>query len=186
MQFGLIIRKSFIALADTYGVNIESNRIGFYDILKACCAAVSTDYPVEHLVYTSSFTFYGTNKKILYSNDDKIDNPGSLYITTKKSNTLTAHTYTKPAASSSLATKLSIWVLMVPSAGRGRPHRDWCEGRTHKVSLQETKATCVCQLQRYPTAKPSRCYLQRFASGFAHSRNQRKTEEPETIKNRLC
>ena len=69
---------------------IESNLIGFYNILEACRA-----YPVEHLVYASSSSVYGTNKKIPYSTDDKVDNPVSLYAATKKSNELMAHAYSK-------------------------------------------------------------------------------------------
>ena len=76
-------------------VYIESNIIGFYNILEACRATMSTDHPVEHLVYASSSSVYGTNKKIPYSTDDKVDNPVSLYAATKKSNELMAHAYSK-------------------------------------------------------------------------------------------
>lgn len=76
-------------------VYIESNLIGFYNILEACRATMSTDHPVEHLVYASSSSVYGTNKKIPYSIDDKVDNPVSLYAATKKSNELMAHAYSK-------------------------------------------------------------------------------------------
>ena len=76
-------------------VYIESNLIGFYNILEACRATMSTDHPVEHLVYASSSSVYGTNKKIPYSTDDKVDNPVSLYAATKKSNELMAHAYSK-------------------------------------------------------------------------------------------
>ena len=71
-------------------VYIESNIIGFYNILEAC-----RHYPVEHLVYASSSSVYGTNKKIPYSTEDKVDNPVSLYAATKKSNELMAHAYSK-------------------------------------------------------------------------------------------
>ena len=71
-------------------VYIESNIIGFYNILEAC-----RKYPVEHLVYASSSSVYGTNKKIPYSTEDKVDNPVSLYAATKKSNELFAHSYSK-------------------------------------------------------------------------------------------
>ena len=77
------------------GVYIESNIIGFYNILEACRASMKTDSPVEHLVYASSSSVYGTNKKIPYSTDDKVDNPVSLYAATKKSNELMAHSYSK-------------------------------------------------------------------------------------------
>ena len=76
-------------------VYIESNLIGFYNILEACRGTMATDYPVEHLVYASSSSVYGTNKKIPYSTDDKVDNPVSLYAATKKSNELMAHAYSK-------------------------------------------------------------------------------------------
>ena len=69
---------------------IESNLIGFYNILEAC-----RHHPVEHLVYASSSSVYGSNKKIPYSTDDKVDNPVSLYAATKKSNELLAHAYSK-------------------------------------------------------------------------------------------
>ncbi len=71
-------------------VYIESNLIGFYNILEAC-----RNYPVEHLVYASSSSVYGSNKKVPYSTDDKVDNPVSLYAATKKSNELLAHSYSK-------------------------------------------------------------------------------------------
>lgn len=69
---------------------IEANIIGFYNILEAC-----RHYEVEHLVYASSSSVYGSNKKIPYSTDDKVDNPVSLYAATKKSNELFAHAYSK-------------------------------------------------------------------------------------------
>ncbi|MBQ4392003.1 MAG: GDP-mannose 4,6-dehydratase [Prevotella sp.] len=69
---------------------IQSNLIGFYNILEAC-----RHWPVEHLVYASSSSVYGSNKKVPYSTDDKVDNPVSLYAATKKSNELMAHAYSK-------------------------------------------------------------------------------------------
>ena len=72
---------------DTY---IKSNIIGFYNILEAC-----RNNPVEHLVYASSSSVYGSNKKVPYSTEDKVDNPVSLYAATKKSNELFAHSYSK-------------------------------------------------------------------------------------------
>ena len=71
-------------------VYIESNIIGFYNILEAC-----RHYPVKHLVYASSSSVYGGNKKVPFSTDDKVDNPVSLYAATKKSNELLAHAYSK-------------------------------------------------------------------------------------------
>jgi len=69
---------------------IQSNLIGFYNILECC-----RHYPVEHLVYASSSSVYGSNPKVPYSTDDKVDNPISLYAATKKSNELMAHCYSK-------------------------------------------------------------------------------------------
>ena len=69
---------------------IESNLVGFFNILEAC-----RNHPVEHLVYASSSSVYGSNKKVPYSTDDKVDNPVSLYAATKKSNELMAHAYSK-------------------------------------------------------------------------------------------
>lgn len=69
---------------------INSNIIGFYNILEAC-----RHYPVEHLVYASSSSVYGGNKKVPFATDDKVDNPVSLYAATKKSNELLAHAYSK-------------------------------------------------------------------------------------------
>ena len=75
---------------------IESNLIGFYNILEACRHSYDEgNTPVEHLVYASSSSVYGSNKKVPYSTDDKVDNPVSLYAATKKSNELMAHAYAK-------------------------------------------------------------------------------------------
>ena len=71
-------------------VYMESNVIGFYNVLEAC-----RHHPVKHLVYASSSSVYGSNKKIPYSTEDKVDNPVSLYAATKKSNELMAHAYSK-------------------------------------------------------------------------------------------
>ena len=77
-------------------VYIESNLIGFYNILEACRHSYDNGQAgVEHLVYASSSSVYGTNEKIPYSTDDKVDNPVSLYAATKKSNELMAHAYSK-------------------------------------------------------------------------------------------
>jgi len=77
-------------------VYIESNIIGFYNILEACRHSYDKGAPgVEHLVYASSSSVYGSNKKVPYSTDDKVDNPISLYAATKKSNELLAHSYSK-------------------------------------------------------------------------------------------
>lgn len=77
-------------------VYIESNLIGFYNILEACRHSYDEgENGVEHLVYASSSSVYGSNKKVPYSTDDKVDNPVSLYAATKKSNELLAHAYSK-------------------------------------------------------------------------------------------
>ena len=77
-------------------VYIESNLIGFYNLLEACRHSYDNgESGVEHLVYASSSSVYGTNKKIPYSTEDKVDNPVSLYAATKKSNELMAHAYAK-------------------------------------------------------------------------------------------
>ena len=87
---------------------IQSNLIGFYNILEAC-----RHWPVEHLVYASSSSVYGGNKKVPFSTDDRVDNPVSLYAATKKSNELMAHCYSKlydiPSTGSSNNTTLPWW-----------------------------------------------------------------------------
>lgn len=75
---------------------IEANLIGFYNILEACRHSYGEGHtPVEHLIYASSSSVYGSNQKVPYSTDDKVDNPVSLYAATKKSNELMAHAYSK-------------------------------------------------------------------------------------------
>ncbi|HBI7095555.1 TPA: GDP-mannose 4,6-dehydratase [Clostridium perfringens] len=75
---------------------VEANLIGFYNILEACRHSYdNSEKGVEHLVYASSSSVYGSNKKVPYSTDDKVDNPVSLYAATKKSNELMAHAYSK-------------------------------------------------------------------------------------------
>lgn len=82
-----------ISNPDTY---IASNLIGFYNVLEACRYSYDNgNTGVEHLVYASSSSVYGSNKKVPYSTDDKVDNPVSLYAATKKSNELMAHAYSK-------------------------------------------------------------------------------------------
>lgn len=111
-------------------VYIESNLIGFYNILEACRATMNTEKPVEHLVYASSSSVYGTNKKVPYSTDDKVDNPVSLYAATKKSNELMAHAYSKLYNIPS--TGLRFFTVYGPA---GRPDNifqscDWSEKQT--------------------------------------------------------
>ena len=106
---------------------IESNMIGFYNILEAC-----RHYPVEHLVYASSSSVYGSNKKVPYSTDDKVDNPVSLYAATKKSNELMAHAYSKLYNIPS--TGLRFFTVYGPA---GRPDMAYF-GFTNKLANGET------------------------------------------------
>ena len=106
---------------------IQSNVIGFYNILEAC-----RHYPVEHLVYASSSSVYGSNKKVPYSTDDKVDNPVSLYAATKKSNELMAHAYSKLYNISS--TGLRFFTVYGPA---GRPDMAYF-GFTNKLVNGET------------------------------------------------
>lgn len=106
---------------------IESNMLGFYNILEAC-----RHYPVEHLVYASSSSVYGSNKKVPYSTDDKVDNPVSLYAATKKSNELMAHAYSKLYNIPS--TGLRFFTVYGPS---GRPDMAYF-GFTNKLVNGET------------------------------------------------
>ena len=108
-------------------VYIESNIIGFYNILEAC-----RKYPVKHLVYASSSSVYGSNKKIPYSTDDKVDNPVSLYAATKKSNELMAHAYSKLYNIAS--TGLRFFTVYGPA---GRPDMAYF-GFTNKLLKGET------------------------------------------------
>lgn len=108
-------------------VYIESNIIGFYNILEAC-----RHNPVEHLVYASSSSVYGTNKKIPYSTEDKVDNPVSLYAATKKSNELLAHAYSKLYNIAS--TGLRFFTVYGPA---GRPDMAYF-GFTNKLIKGET------------------------------------------------
>jgi nucleoside-diphosphate-sugar epimerase len=106
---------------------IQSNLIGFYNILEAC-----RHFPVEHLVYASSSSVYGTNKKVPYSTDDKVDNPVSLYAATKKSNELMAHAYSKLYNIPS--TGLRFFTVYGPA---GRPDMAYF-GFTNKLRAGET------------------------------------------------
>ena len=106
---------------------IESNLVGFYNVLEAC-----RHHGVEHLVYASSSSVYGTNKKVPYSTDDKVDNPVSLYAATKKSNELMAHAYSKLYNISS--TGLRFFTVYGPC---GRPDMAYF-GFTNKLLKGET------------------------------------------------
>lgn len=112
-------------------VYIEANLIGFYNILEACRHSYEQyEGGVEHLVYASSSSVYGSNKKVPYSTDDKVDNPVSLYAATKKSNELLAHAYSKLYNIPS--TGLRFFTVYGPA---GRPDNifqscDWSEKQT--------------------------------------------------------
>lgn len=117
-------------------VYIESNIIGFYNILEACRHSYNNyNKGVEHLVYASSSSVYGSNKKIPYSTNDKVDNPVSLYAATKKSNELMAHAYSKLYNIPS--TGLRFFTVYGPA---GRPDMAYfnftnklCEGKTIQI-----------------------------------------------------
>lgn len=112
---------------------IESNLIGFYNILEACRHSYDNGAPgVEHLVYASSSSVYGSNKKIPYATEDKVDNPVSLYAATKKSNELLAHSYTKLYGIPS--TGLRFFTVYGPA---GRPDMAYF-GFTNKLVRDET------------------------------------------------
>ena len=106
---------------------IESNLVGFYNILEACRL-----YPVEHLVYASSSSVYGSNKKVPYSTDDKADSPVSLYAATKKADELMAHAYSKLYNIPS--TGLRFFTVYGPA---GRPDMAYF-GFTNKLAAGET------------------------------------------------
>lgn len=108
-------------------VYIESNLIGFFNILEAC-----RHHPVKHLVYASSSSVYGANKKVPFSTDDKVDNPVSLYAATKKSNELMAHCYSKLYSIPS--TGLRFFTVYGPM---GRPDMAYF-GFTNKLRKGET------------------------------------------------
>ncbi len=131
-------------------VYIESNLIGFYNILEAC-----RHYPVEHLVYASSSSVYGSNKKAPYSTDDKVDNPVSLYAATKKSNELLAHAYSKLYNIPS--TGLRFFTVYGPA---GRPDMAYF-GFTNKLLKGET-----IQIFNYGNCKRDFTYVDDIVEGI--------------------
>ena len=131
---------------------IESNLIGFYNILEAC-----RNYPVEHLVYASSSSVYGTNKKVPYSTEDKVDNPVSLYAATKKSNELMAHSYSKLYNIPS--TGLRFFTVYGPA---GRPDMAYF-GFTNKLIKGET-----IQIFNYGNCKRDFTYVDDIVTGVKH------------------
>ncbi|MBE6583897.1 MAG: NAD-dependent epimerase/dehydratase family protein [Ruminococcaceae bacterium] len=131
---------------------IESNIIGFYNILEAC-----RHYSVEHLVYASSSSVYGSNKKIPYSTDDKVDNPVSLYAATKKSNELMAHAYSKLYNIPS--TGLRFFTVYGPA---GRPDMAYF-GFTNK--LREGK---IIEIFNFGNCKRDFTYVDDIVTGVKH------------------
>ena len=133
-------------------VYIESNIIGFYNILEAC-----RHNPVEHLVYASSSSVYGSNKKIPYSTDDKVDNPVSLYAATKKSNELMAHSYSKLYNIPS--TGLRFFTVYGPA---GRPDMAYF-GFTNKLIKGDT-----IEIFNYGNCKRDFTYVDDIVTGVKH------------------
>ena len=129
---------------------IESNIIGFYNILEAC-----RYNSVEHLVYASSSSVYGSNKKVPYSTDDKVDNPVSLYAATKKSNELLAHSYSKLYNIPS--TGLRFFTVYGPA---GRPDMAYF-GFTNKLIKGET-----IQIFNYGNCKRDFTYVDDIVEGI--------------------
>lgn len=134
---------------------IRSNLIGFYNILEACRHSYDNGAPgVEHLVYASSSSVYGTNKKVPYSTDDKVDNPVSLYAATKKSNELMAHSYSKLYNIPS--TGLRFFTVYGPA---GRPDMAYF-GFTNKLLKGET-----IQIFNYGNCKRDFTYVDDIVEG---------------------
>ena len=128
---------------------IESNLVGFYNILEAC-----RHHGVDHLVYASSSSVYGSNKKVPYSTDDKVDNPVSLYAATKKSNELLAHAYSKLYAIPT--TGLRFFTVYGPA---GRPDMAYF-GFTDKLRRGET-----IQIFNYGNCKRDFTYIDDIVEG---------------------
>lgn len=134
---------------------IQSNLIGFYNILEACRHSYDNgEKGVEHLVYASSSSVYGTNKKVPYSTDDKVDNPVSLYAATKKSNELMAHSYAKLYNIPS--TGLRFFTVYGPA---GRPDMAYF-GFTNKLLKGET-----IQIFNYGNCKRDFTYIDDIVEG---------------------
>ena len=133
-------------------VYIEANIIGFYNILEAC-----RNHPVKHLVYASSSSVYGSNKKVPYSTEDKVDNPVSLYAATKKSNELLAHAYSKLYNIPS--TGLRFFTVYGPA---GRPDMAYF-GFTNKLLKGEN-----IQIFNYGNCKRDFTYVDDIVEGIKH------------------
>lgn len=137
-------------------VYIESNLIGFYNILEACRHSYDDGQTgVEHLVYASSSSVYGSNKKIPYSTEDKVDNPVSLYAATKKSNELMAHAYSKLYNIPS--TGLRFFTVYGPA---GRPDMAYF-GFTNKLKNNDT-----IQIFNYGNCKRDFTYVDDIVEGI--------------------
>ena len=134
---------------------IESNLIGFHNILEACRHSYDEgNTPVEHLTYASSSSVYGSNKKVPYSTDDKVDNPVSLYAATKKSNELMAHAYSKLFNIPS--TGLRFFTVYGPA---GRPDMAYF-GFTNKLRVGQT-----IQIFNYGNCKRDFTYVDDIVEG---------------------
>lgn len=137
-------------------IYIESNLIGFYNILEGC-----RHYPVEHFVYASSSSVYGSNKKVPYSTEDKVDNPVSLYAATKKSNELLAHSYSKLYNIPS--TGLRFFTVYGPA---GRPDMAYF-GFTNKLLAGET-----IKIFNYGNCKRDFTYIDDIVEGVIRVMNK--------------
>ncbi|MEG1012461.1 MAG: NAD-dependent epimerase/dehydratase family protein, partial [Ruthenibacterium sp.] len=134
---------------------MESNMMGFYNILEACRHSYDNGAPgVQHLIYASSSSVYGTNKKVPYSTDDKVDNPVSLYAATKKSNELMAHAYAK--LYNIPCTGLRFFTVYGPA---GRPDMAYF-GFTNKLLKGET-----IQIFNYGNCKRDFTYIDDIVEG---------------------
>jgi len=145
---------------------IESNLVGFFNILEGC-----RHYHVEHLVYASSSSIYGTNKKIPYSTDDKVDNPVSLYAATKKSNELMAHAYSKLYGIPS--TGLRFFTVYGPA---GRPDMAYF-GFTNKLLAGKT-----IQIFNYGNCKRDFTYIDDIVMGIIKVMQKTPDENENGVK----
>ena len=141
---------------------VESNLIGFYNILEACRHSYDNGADgVKHLVYASSSSVYGSNKKVPYSTDDKVDNPVSLYAATKKSNELMAHAYSKLYNTPS--TGLRFFTVYGPA---GRPDMAYF-GFTDKLLKDET-----IKIFNYGNCKRDFTYIDDIVEGVIRVMNK--------------
>ena len=139
-------------------VYIETNLIGFYNILEACRHSYDNgETGVEHLVYASSSSVYGSNKKVPYSTDDKVDNPVSLYAATKKSNELLAHAYSKLYNIPS--TGLRFFTVYGPA---GRPDMAYFSFTNRLINNQDI------QIFNYGNCKRDFTYVDDIVEGVKH------------------